>query len=249
MDRYSEYGRVSEYRFIHSLTPNTITTGSMAPLGPIGERMQSRSHTPEWLKRDFVPSPSSSERPPRRFRLDSPCRALDRMQGDFSSSPRLPVLAASSPSALAGRIRMEFFSATAAFESESDSPEPGSPHMGRTATTAPLPSYVQPPSHLGVSEDAASTWMPSPQSLREVMEFSCNGERLAIRRAQNVAAGKYDIGIRPRRPRRPHSASGPRAILSTFPFPVFLQGSYHRTVSSQDTRKQNKTKQNKTKQN
>ena len=27
MDRYSEYGRVSEYRFAHSLNLNSITTG------------------------------------------------------------------------------------------------------------------------------------------------------------------------------------------------------------------------------
>ena len=197
----------------------------MAPLGPIGERMQSHAHTPEWLKRDFVPSPSSSERPPRRLRVDSPCRALDRVQGDFSSSPRMPALAASSPSALAGRIWMEFFSATAAFESEDDSPDSGSPHMGRTAATSPLPSCGQPPSHLGASEGAASNWMPSPQGLREVMEFSCNGERLAIRRAQNVAAGKYDIGIRPRRPRRPHAASGARAAKPIIAFITRAQSS------------------------
>ena len=101
----------------HTPLPSTPSLPAMAPLGPIGERMQSHALTPEWLKRDFVPSPSSAERPPRRLRVDSPCRALDRMQGDFSSSPRLPALAASSPSALADRIRMEFFSASAAWSS------------------------------------------------------------------------------------------------------------------------------------
>ena len=95
MDRYSEDSRVSEYRFVHSTNLNSITTGSiMAPLGPIGERMQSRVHTPEWLNRDFVPSPSSAERPSRRFRVDSPCRALDGMQGGYLSPRVLPMLEA-----------------------------------------------------------------------------------------------------------------------------------------------------------
>ena len=68
----------------------------MEPLGPIGSRMSARDTTPEWLRRDFIHSPSSLGRSPRRVRVDSPCRPPGSSVSDVGFHASLSILASSS---------------------------------------------------------------------------------------------------------------------------------------------------------
>ena len=206
--------------------------------------MQSRAHTPEWLRRDFLSSPSSMERPSRRLCVDSPLRPPDSVESGFSLAPSPPSLASSHPPSLAARI-LRRRPAPPRFPGDPRYPEqPGS--------AADLLERIRRKNGLlaarnclgqASSEDEDDAWEPSPNGLREVAEFSCNGDRLAIRRAQNVAAGKYDVGIRPKRPRtsaakassKPSKSRKRRSARSTSSPPVSLQppwslSSFMRTV-------------------
>ena len=170
--------------------------------------MQSRAHTPDWLRRDFLSSPSSMERQSRRLRVDSPLPPPDSVESGFSLAPSSPSLASSHPSSLAARILRRRPAPPRSSGGPRHHDPPGSvadlfEQIHRRSVLLAAPSWPGP----AASEDGDDAWEPSPNGLREVAEFSCNGERLAIRRAQNVAAGKYDVGIRPKRPRTAPAAT------------------------------------------
>ena len=84
------------------------------------------------------------------------------------------------------------------------SPSEREPSRSRSNMLAPDQWYVSSPSSQGspaiivVPPKSQAQWRPSDEDLAFVDRVTMGGNRLAIRRAQNVAAGRYSIGLQPK---------------------------------------------------